>query len=161
MIQKILTSIRDTMQNDKRLSSIQKYHLVDGMLPGGIHPSVCIGCNRLRYSDYDRDQDEVIAPVRIYLYMHDAIAERGEEKIRGLTNDIRYAILANQYLDGLVDAMTIVEISFDSTDVSTGQFIHFAAIDVEAKYYEPRRRAQEDLPTVREIENEISQEGGQ
>lgn len=159
MIQKILEAVRETLRADRRLASIGTYHLVDGMVPG-INTSACIGCSRLRYSDYDRDQDEVIAPVRIYIYTHDAKAERGEEKIRGLTNDIRYAILANQYLDGLVDAMTIVEISFDSTDVSTGQFIHFAAIDVEVKYYEPRRRPQEDLPTVREIENEITQ-GGQ
>ncbi|NOV01348.1 hypothetical protein [Paenibacillus planticolens] len=147
MIDEILNAIQSTLQAEERLSSISKYNLVDGMIPG-LKPTVSIGCGRIKYNDYDRDQDEATAPVRIYVYTHDMNAEKGEATIRNLAREIRFTLLENMYLGGLVDASSVTEITFESDQVNQGQLLHYAMIDYDVKYYESRQRSEKDAPPL-------------
>lgn len=157
-IDSILNAIKTTLQAETRLSSVTAYHLVDGMVPG-VKPTISIGCGQLRYSDYDRDQDEVIAPVRVYVYAQDMQAERGETTIRNLAKEIRYTLLANMDLGGLVDASTVTGISFDSEQMQQAMLLHFACVEYDVKYYEPRQRPPaSDPPTVAEFVGTLNSE---
>lgn len=129
-IDSILNAIKTTLQAETRLSSVTTYHLVDGMIPG-IKPSISIGCGKIRYSDYDSLNDEALAPVRIYVYVHDMNAERGESTIRGLAKEVRFTLLANLYLGGLVDESTVTDITFESAESQQSQILHYALIDYE------------------------------
>jgi hypothetical protein len=157
-IDDVLNTVKSTMQAESRLSSITTYHLVDGMIPG-VKPCVSISCPKLRYEDYDSDQDEVHATLRIYVYLHHIKAEIGEQSIRQLVEEVRYTLLDNQYLDGLVDTSTVSGVMFESAESQQSQVLHYALIDYEVKYYAPRLRpADIPPPTVDEIDATLNDE---
>lgn len=139
MIDDILNAIKGTFQADTNLASVTTYHLIDGMIPG-MKPTISIGCYEVKYSDYDSDQDEVNASIRIWLYFHHMKPEDAEKLVRQLTQQIRYSLLGNMYLGGLVDASTVKSITFETEQVNQTQTLYYAMVDYEVKYYEPRQR---------------------
>lgn len=158
MIDDVLNAVKATIQAESRLSAITTYHLVDGMIPG-VKPCASISCARLRYDDFDSDQDEVLASIRVYVYQHHLQPEKGEQAIRQLAQEVRYALLANQYLGGLVDMSTITNVAFESAESNQSQVLHYALIDYEVKYYEPRQRpADTPPPTVAELDVTVNSE---
>jgi len=157
MIQEILTAIKTLFQAEPSLSSVTNYHLVDGMIPG-IKPTISISCAKVKYEDYDPVKDEAIAPVRIYVYIQDMQVERGETTIRLLTEEVRYTLLADMYLDGLIDNSTVKEITFESDQTEKGFILHYALIDYEVKYYVTRQRPDNTIPTTIGFGNTVNSE---
>jgi hypothetical protein len=157
-IDDVLNAVKSTMQAESRLSTITVYHLVDGMIPG-VKPCASISCAKLRFEDYDSDQDEVHAALRIYIYLHHMKAEDGEQAIRQLAQEVRYTLLADQYLGGLVDMSTVTDVTFESAESQNSQILHYALIDYDVKYYAPRMRpADTPPPTVEEIDATFNSE---
>lgn len=156
-VQDILSAIKTQLQADAALSSVTNYHLVDGMVPGA-KPTISIGCGTVKYEHYDRDQDEAHLPVRIYVYARDAMPERGETTIRSLASEIRYALLEDMYLGGVVDSSTVAGITFESDQVEQGFLLHYALIEYDVVYYEPRQRPAGDIPTANEIDATFNSE---
>jgi hypothetical protein len=157
MIQEILSAIKTSFQAASQLSSVTNYHLVDGMIPG-LKPTISISCGRIKFEDYTSDQDEAIAPVRIYVYIQDMNPERGEATIRALTEEVRFTLLGNMYLTGLVDNSSVKEITFESELTQKGELLHFALIDYEVKYYQSRHRPDNSIPLTIGMNNAVNSE---
>jgi hypothetical protein len=157
MIQEILTAIKTLFQAEPSLSSVTNYHLVDGMIPGA-KPTISISCGRIKFEDYTPVQDEAIAPVRIYVYTIDMQPERGEATIRALMEEVRFTLLGDMYLGGLVDNSTVKEITFESDLTKDSQILHFALIDYEVKYYVSRQRPDNTIPTAIGLDNAVNSE---
>ncbi|MEC0231289.1 hypothetical protein [Paenibacillus alba] len=151
MIQEIIEAIKEKLKAEPRLNEIKTHHIVDGMLPA-LGPTISIGCEKIKYADKDSDLDEVTANIRVYVYTKDMAAERGEQKIKYLAKEIRYTLLEDIYLGGLVGSSTVTDITHMSDQVNNGSLIHFAMVDYEVTYFESRRRPDNDpLPTVKVI----------
>lgn len=158
MIQEILEAIKARLQAEPRLAEIKTYHLVDGMLPAQ-GPTISIGCEKTKYTEKDRDLDEVTAMIRVYVYIKDMTAERGENKIKSLAKEIRYTLLEDIYLGGLAGSSTVTDITHMSDQVNNGGLIHFAMVDYEVIYFEPRERPENDpIPTVEVIGGTLNTE---
>lgn len=157
MIDQILLAVKGTFQADPTLAEVTTYHLVDGMIPS-VKTTISIGCYEIKYNDYDRDQDEVTASIRVWLYLHSIKPEDGENQVRQLTQQLRYSLLADMYLGGLVDASTVKSIAFDTEQANLSQTLYYAMLDYEVKYYESRNRTEPGVPTAVDIQATLNSE---
>lgn len=152
IIDEILQAIQTTLQASSGLISVSTYHLIDGFIPGA-KTTISIGCGDTKYSFYNRTQDEAETPIRIYVYTTDMNPERGESTIRSLASEIRYTLLENMYLGGLVDSSTVDRITPGTGETDKGMLLHFAIVEYSVKYYESRLRPDTTIyPTVAHVE---------
>ncbi|KIL35524.1 hypothetical protein SD70_32190 [Gordoniibacillus kamchatkensis] len=145
MIDDILQAVKAALQADERLAAVGSYRVADVIVPDTM-ASVSIFCRRLWHLDYNAAQDKAAAMVRIKAYQIHPDPEAGEQTVRQLASDIRYALLANPYLEGLADAATIIRTVFKQQTVNETETLYIASMHYRVDYFEPRLRPPAAVP---------------
>lgn len=166
MINKIIEKTVEILKNEKSLSDVKEWRHINGLVPSKCR-EISIGCDELRYEEYSQSLDECNATLKIYASLENrelaVLARRpnedrleyGERAIREMAENIRFILVENYTLDGVVDVSSVDQVEFVSADGHVD--LHIAVISFAVKYY-AERQAEYSGPTVKEIYMRMNEE---
>jgi len=139
-IDDILDQVVLTLQADQGLSSIKKWHKVDGMIPS-VHPSGSVSVSEEGFDEVTVDKDDTTAQLTIYVYLQHANPETGEAQVRTLAHTVRACLTAlpNRTLNGLVSDGHVKKIKYMTVDASETMLLHAAEITYKVQYFCTKR----------------------
>jgi len=137
-IDEILNKIVELLEVYPGLSSVKKWHKVDGMIPA-VHPCGSVSPIQENFEQITRDKDESTGRFAIFVYLQHVNPEAGEEQIRELAHNIRLALTAdndNRRLAGVGGTTDsyIYSIKYMTIDASATLLLHAAEVDYRVKY---------------------------
>lgn len=137
-IDEILNKIVKLLEAHPGLSTVKKWHKVDGMIPA-VHPSGSVSPVQEDFEQVTRDKDESTVRFAIFVYLQHVNPETGEQQIRELAHNVRLALTANndnRRLDGVGGTTDsyIYSIKYMTIDASSTLLLHAAEIDYRVKY---------------------------
>ncbi|MBL0387921.1 hypothetical protein JJB07_14870 [Tumebacillus sp. ITR2] len=160
MTEEVLNALIDSFKAANGLSAIKNFHKFKGMVPGE-RPTISVACGTVRFKEYDNEQDEATIPVEVLVYLRDLNPIRGEEMVRALADEVRFALLENSTLGGTVCSTDVVEVVYETNELEKTERLHYAVVAAESVFFAPRRRQGPPAPILRELLLDLGDEVGE
>ncbi|KEO81038.1 hypothetical protein [Tumebacillus flagellatus] len=160
MTETVLDAIIAALQSSEGLAAIKNYHKFKGMVPGE-RPTISIACGLIRFKEYDNEQDEATIPIEVLVYLKDINPLRGEELVRALADEVRFALLENPTLGGNVDSTDVTEVVYETNDLEKTERMHYAVVSAESTFFAPRRKPGETPPILQKLLLDLGDEVGE
>ncbi|RJQ25448.1 MAG: hypothetical protein C4589_11295 [Peptococcaceae bacterium] len=136
-IDEILDRIVELLEASPSLSSVKKWHKVDGMIPA-VHPCGSVSPVQEDFELIAKsggNNYKTTTRFVIYVYLQHANSETGEQQIRELAHNVRLAlpvdklVKVNNVLGG-----HIYSIRYMTIDASSTSLLHAAEINLHVNY---------------------------
>lgn len=149
----IIHAALDVLKDEPGLAEIEDWQEVNRFIPLK-SPGISVGAEKETFTAYDRRFDNTEVSLKIYVWVNDSDPARGESEVRRFARLVRYALVKDPYLDGLIDSGFVSEIKYSASDQGQEMLTYLAGMDYQVSCL-TQRTEREPAWEVGEVQVEI------